>query len=100
MNPTRAGWLRPRWLFSRRVAKVLLWTVAHLLVNGDTPSFVLFGGIGLWAVLQMLAINRAGPWVPPAAKPAKLEIFAVLGTVLVYGAIAGVHYALGYPSFG
>ena len=79
---------------------VLLWMVAHLLVNGDTPSFVLFGGIGLWAVLQMLAINRAGPWVPPAAKPAKLEIFAVLGTVLVYGAIAGVHYALGYPAFG
>ena len=24
---------------------VLVWSVAHLLVNGDTPSFVLFGGM-------------------------------------------------------
>jgi uncharacterized membrane protein len=29
---------------------VVIWAVAHLLVNGDTPSFVLFGGIGLWAL--------------------------------------------------
>ena len=34
------------------------------------PSFVLFGGIGAWALVSMALINRAGPWVPPAAKPA------------------------------
>lgn len=79
---------------------VILWSVAHLLVNGDTPSFVLFGGIAAWASASMLLINRAGPWVPPAAKPAKFEAMAVAGTLLVYGAIAGVHYALGYPAFG
>ncbi|MDP9549180.1 hypothetical protein [Burkholderia cenocepacia] len=27
MSPMRAAWLRPRWLFSRRAAKALLWTV-------------------------------------------------------------------------
>lgn len=79
---------------------VLLWSLAHLLVNGDAPSLVLFGGLGLWALVQMALINRAGPWVPPAAKPAKTEVFALLGTILVYGAIAGVHYAFGYPAFG
>ena len=79
---------------------VILWAIAHLLVNGDTPSFVLFGGIAAWASASMLLINRAGPWVPPAAKPAKFEAMAVAGTLLVYGAIAGVHYALGYPAFG
>lgn len=78
----------------------LLWSVAHLLVNGDAPSVVLFGGIGLWAVVEMVVISRAGPWVPPVGKGAKMEIFAVLGTVLVFGALAGVHYALGYPAFG
>ncbi|RID92519.1 hypothetical protein D2N39_07715 [Gemmobacter lutimaris] len=79
---------------------VLLWSAAHLLVNGDTPSFLLFGGLGLWALAEIVVINRAGPWVPPAAKPAKFEAMAVVGTLIVYGAIAGLHYALGYPAFG
>lgn len=79
---------------------VLLWVLAHLLVNGDTPSFVLFGGIGLWALAQMAAISRVQKWTPPAAKAPKLELFAILGTVLVFGAIAAVHGLLGYPVFG
>ena len=79
---------------------VILWAVAHLLVNGDSPSFLLFGGMILWALLSILLINRAGPWVKPAAKPAKFEAMALAGTLLVYGAIAGLHYALGYPAFG
>lgn len=78
----------------------VLWAMAHLLVNGDTPSFVLFGGIGLWALASMALINRAGPWVPPAAKPAKFEGMAIGGTLLVYIGIVGLHYALGYPTFG
>lgn len=78
----------------------VLWAVAHLLVNGDTPSFVLFGGIGLWALASMVLINRGGAWVVPEAKPAKFEGMALVGTLLVYGAFAGVHYVLGYPTFG
>ena len=78
----------------------VLWAVAHLLVNGDAPSFVLFGGIGLWALAQMVLINRAGPWAVPPAKPAKFEAMALVGALLVYGAIAGVHTWLGYPTFG
>ena len=39
-----------------------IWAGAHLLVNGDTPSFILFGGLGLWAIVEMIVINRAqGP---------------------------------------
>lgn len=78
----------------------VLWGAGHLLVNGDVPSFVLFGGIAVWALVSMALINRAGPWVPPAAKPAKFEAMALGGSVIFYGAIAGVHYALGYPTFG
>ena len=50
---------------------VLVWSVAHLLVNGDVPSFVLFGGMGLWALAQMAIINAQSAWTPPAAKPAR-----------------------------
>ena len=72
----------------------------HLLVNGDMASFVLFGGLGLWALISMVLINRAAPWVPPAAKPAKFEAMALVGSVLFYAVLVGVHYALGYPTFG
>lgn len=79
---------------------VLLWSVAHLLVNGDTASFVLFGGIALWSLVQMALVSASGPFVPPVGKGPKMEIFALLGTVIVFGAIAMVHKLLGYPVFG
>ncbi len=79
---------------------VVLWALAHLLVNGDMPSFVLFGGIGLWALVSMQLINRAETWTPPPAKPAKFEAMALVGSVLFYGVLSGLHYALGYPAFG
>lgn len=79
---------------------VVLWSVAHLLVNGDTASFVLFGGLGVWALVQMALISASGPFVPPVGKGPKMEIFALLGTVIVFGAIAFVHKLLGYPVFG
>ncbi len=78
----------------------VLWSVGHLIVNGDVPSFVLFGGIGLWALAEMVLINRARPWVMPPAKPAKFEAMALVGAVLVYAVIAGIHAWLGYPTFG
>lgn len=80
---------------------VAVWSVAHLLVNGDTPSFLLFGGLGLWALAQMWVINASGPRAaPPPGKGARMEIIAIAGTLLVYGVLAGAHYALGYPVFG
>ncbi len=80
---------------------VKLWALAHLLVNGDVPSFVLFGGLLAWAVAEMIVINRAEPdWTPPAPAPARREAMAVLGAVVVFGAIAAIHGWLGHPVFG
>ena len=77
-----------------------LWCVAHLLVNGDTPSFVLWGGLLIWALLEMAVINRAETWTPPEPVPARKEVMAVVGTVVVFGAIAAIHTWLGYSPFG
>jgi len=46
-------------------------------------------------------INRqtARPAPPPPASMGK-EIGAVVGTLVVYGLIAWVHYWFGYPAFG
>ncbi len=80
---------------------VKLWALAHLLVNGDVPSLVLFGGLLGWAVIEVIVINRsAREWTPPPPGPRRKEYTAIIATVIVYAAIAGVHYALGYPAFG
>ena len=79
-----------------------LWAFAHLLVNGDLPSLVLFGGLLVWAITEIVVINRAQPgWQPPAHPiPILKEGMAVLGTVLVFGAVGLIHAWLGYNPFG
>lgn len=79
----------------------LLWTVAHLLVNGDLPSFILFGGLGVWALVEMSVINRAEPdWTPPEKGTiAKDGMFLAASAVLLV-VIGYVHTWLGAAAFG
>ncbi len=83
------------------LAGVKLWAIGHLLVNGDTPSFVLFGGLFAWALVEMIVINRAEPnWTPPPPAPMSREIIAVVATVVLYVVITVIHTWLGYYPFG
>jgi uncharacterized membrane protein len=78
----------------------VIWAVAHLLVNGDQASILLFGGMGLWALISMGLINRAGAWVVPAnGRGFKGDLMNVAGTLLLFGVIAMVHKWLGHPVF-
>lgn len=80
---------------------MLLWAVAHLLVNGDVPSFVLFGGLGLWTLLQTWLINRAEPaWDAPEKGSLKKDVMFAAISVLLLGVIAMIHMWLGYSVFG
>lgn len=77
----------------------VIWSVAHLLVNGDVASLVLFGGIGLWALVEMAVINRT-PWQRPAAgRGIKGDAMNLVGTLVLFGLIAAVHIWLGYNPF-
>ncbi|MFV0302949.1 MAG: NnrU family protein [Paracoccus sp. (in: a-proteobacteria)] len=78
-----------------------LWAFAHLLPNGDLPSFVLFGGLLVWSLVEMALINRAQPdWTPPAPVPARKEVMAVIGALVVFGIVGAIHAWLGYNPFG
>ncbi len=50
MNTARASWLRPRWLFSRRAAKTLLWTVVLVTaaVGANLLGIYLVGSVAGW----------------------------------------------------
>lgn len=78
-----------------------LWAGAHLLVNGDLPSLVLFGGLLLWSLVEMAVISRT-PWTAPQTAPAPIrkEIMAAAGAVLVFGVIGMIHGWIGPNPFG
>lgn len=78
-----------------------LWAIAHLLVNGDLASIILFGGLLAWAVVQTIAINRAEPdWQPTATGTIAKDGMFLVASVILMGVIGMIHYWLGYWPFG
>ena len=49
------GWLRHPML-----AGIKIWALAHLLVNGDAGSMVLFGSFLAWSVYDRISVKRRG----------------------------------------
>ncbi len=79
-----------------QLTAVKTWAVAHLLVNGDLASVLLFGGLLAWAVAQVIVVNRADrTWVRPAPQPASREVMAAFGAVVVMVVVMLVHNWLG-----
>ena len=78
----------------------VIWAVAHLLVNGDLAAIILFGGILVWALVEMGLINLAAPWTAPAAgRGIKGDAMNLAGTLVLYGLIAYAHIWLGHSPF-
>ncbi|MEM1362677.1 MAG: NnrU family protein [Pseudomonadota bacterium] len=93
------------WLASKirhpMLTAVKTWAVAHLLVNGDLASILLFGGLLAWAVFEVIIINKAEPeWTPPEAKGAKTEVVYAGAVLIIYIVIGLIHGWLGYWPFG
>ena len=90
------GQLR-RWIPHPMLMAVKIWAVAHLLVNGDLASVLLFGAFLVYGVLDLVSIKRRqrawgqkvkiGPW--------RNDVIAVLlGLALYIGMVIWGHSAL------
>lgn len=67
------------------------WAIAHLLINGDVASLLLFGSMLIWAVVAVIAIKKRGGQ-PPVASSAKADIISiVLGLALWLGFAMWLH---------
>lgn len=79
----------------------LIWCAAHLLVNGDLASLILFGGLALWGVGSILLINRQQPdWTAPEPRGAGAELRIIVITIAVFAVITFIHgYVLGVSPF-
>jgi uncharacterized membrane protein len=76
---------------------VVLWAVSHLMVRGDWASIVLFGGLGLYALIAMALAwvrgmrRRSGPqpvWADGAAVGGGLALYA--GLLISHPVLFGV----------
>lgn len=97
MSATR-GRLRGKMRHPQLVA-VKIWAVAHLLVNGDLASVILFGGMLVWAVLEVIVINRTQEWVRPEPGKASKDILLVIITLVLFGVMTAIHNWLGVWPF-
>jgi uncharacterized membrane protein len=85
---TRIG----RILRHPQLTGVLLWSVSHLTTNGDCRSLVLFGGIAVWTILEMVLISkREGAWLKPEAPSWGKECFGVAISLVVMAAFMFAH---------
>ena len=89
-----------QWIRHPQLTGVLVWAVAHLMMNGDSRSVTLFGALALWSVIEMFAINRRdGQWIKSASPPLTTDLISVVITVIVVGIVIAIHpYLSGMPA--
>lgn len=79
---------------------VIVWALAHLLVNGDQASLVLFVAMLAWAGAEITLINaRSGPWQRPEPGPASGDIRLALFSIAAFTVIAYLHGLIGPSPF-
>lgn len=81
-----------RFIRHPQLTGVVLWAIGHLLANGDNRSLVLFGALGLWAIVEMLLINRReGAWTRPGPVPLAVELRPVLAGLVIFAVFLFAH---------
>ena len=87
-----------------QVLAVKTWALAHLLANNTLADVLLFGGFGLWAVLDFRSArqrDRAAGTVYPPGQPARTALVVVLGLALWAVFALGAHqWLFGVRPFG
>jgi uncharacterized membrane protein len=89
-----------RFIRHPQLTGVKLWAVAHLLINGDTRSIIVFGGLLAWAVLEVIFINRreGKDWVrPQPVGLVKSTASAIIALIITAGVVYFHQYQSGIP---
>lgn len=90
-----------QWVRHPQLTGVLLWALAHLLLNGDNRSVLLFSGLALWSFVEILVISkREGPWIKATIPSLGTEVATIVITAVVAGVLIFTHpYFTGMPVF-
>ncbi len=77
---------------------ILLWSVAHLLANGDKASVLLFGSFAIFAIFDIFSVSRRSSQseLSEGAK-LKFDLIACVAGVVLYAVIIYFHSNLFGP---
>ncbi|MFT5112999.1 MAG: putative membrane protein [Parasphingorhabdus sp.] len=77
---------------------IVCWALAHLNVNGDKASILLFGGFLVYSIVAMISSNARGATYSQQVQPVKKDIVVVVAGITVYAVVFYFHGSLfGYP---
>jgi uncharacterized membrane protein len=80
------------------LAGVKAWALAHLLVNGDLGSMILFGAFLAWAVYDRIAVKRRGDVGAARSDFTSGDAIALVVGSIAYGAMFWLHpWLFGVP---
>jgi uncharacterized membrane protein len=81
-----------RFIRHPQLTGVLLWGVGHLCYTGELRSVVLFAGFSIWAIAEIILINRRkGPWTRPAAASLMANFRLVLAGIGFFAIFMYLH---------
>jgi uncharacterized membrane protein len=84
-----------RLLRHPQLTGIILFGIGHLAAVGNPRSIVLFGGLALWAALEILLINRReGAWTKPVAATVKDDVKLFLSGLGFFMIFMFTHEAL------
>ncbi len=89
-----------RFVRHPQMTGTILWGAGHLLSNGSGRAVVLFGGLTIWAVLEIILINRRdGAWDKPGQAPVSKDVITVVVGIAIYVVLAWFHESIfGVPA--
>lgn len=77
-----------------------IWAVAHLIMNGNLESLILFGGLIAWAVLEVILINRQGEKFDRSNARIKTRWGHLALVAVALAVVSAVHIWVGPHPFG
>ena len=88
-----------QWIRHPQLTGLIIWAIAHLLLNGDNRSVLLFSGLIIWAIAEIIFINRReGQWIKPDQASVKIEMIGLSVSCIAIGILIYAHeYITGIP---
>ena len=83
-----------RVIHNPMLSGVLIWALAHLIANGDLASVLLFGLFGLYAIVDIISVNRRSPAETPARQPLLKDVLVLAIGFALFWAVRYFHAAL------
>ena len=88
------------WIRHPMLMGMVVWSIGHLLANGDIRSVILFGGLGVWAIISQFTINKreGARVIPTDSKGLKSLVILLVVSVVLYVILMFLHpYFAGVP---